>query len=718
MATATHIPAAALGEAFKGDIFSKEVEGWLGRATPADRERFERVFESIRSISEAKKTPDKHAGFVQTTLDKIRQGSSRAPSGSNARTPALARGAPAVVCNGWSYTATRAAFDRPETRTALLSIQESVAVAQEQQQRQQQDAEAAEADRPQSAPTNGRDRELASFQHAAERRRALSFGAPTTPNASSPVGHGHSAFHGADAAAAAAAAVLGTAPQPPPLPPASPIRHQPLETAGSSMTASGFVPISPHVTRYQETYNLRSAYPEVYDAALRDTRVEQPTNSTFISEWGNSLKSGSDEMARMYNRTTYNSLNDEVVKYRTDAEAVREREFFKWMAKQKTFYGDLLTKDKIKDLETLLAGASDEQKHEILATLRTTHAAADFAFDHTRSHSQGVHLPMQRTEDPATEALRRAHNKVRNMGQPIATATVARRAAAAARTRPATAELKPATVNLTLGGPEEGGGGGGGGGGSSVAVVVGGKALKPTRRPATAGAVLGGGGAGGAGAGGVRPVSVPPPQRAEVDKSEMFRSKVPLTWPSGSTGPVISTYEEKYGKPGAGQVRPSSALFRARPIKYNDTSCPYGAVNPITAAAPARSTYPVPESFTSSVAFPLPKGTTSYRTEFAPRDPADLAAQMRAATALAENGRKLLDRGGVPLGTRHGINVLPSAMWISEAHEQYVPFDVDAKERTQAAAAIRAMHQAPTGASGKMTLGGGGGRGGGSARKA
>ncbi len=36
------------GDTFKRDFFGREVEGWLGRANDQDKERFERVFETIR----------------------------------------------------------------------------------------------------------------------------------------------------------------------------------------------------------------------------------------------------------------------------------------------------------------------------------------------------------------------------------------------------------------------------------------------------------------------------------------------------------------------------------------------------------------------------------------------------------------------------------------------------------------------------------------------
>lgn len=43
----------------------------------------------------------------------------------------------------------------------------------------------------------------------------------------------------------------------------------------------------------------------------------------------------------------YTAVNEEVHKARTDADAVKEAEYFKWMMKQRTYYGDLLKAGKV-----------------------------------------------------------------------------------------------------------------------------------------------------------------------------------------------------------------------------------------------------------------------------------------------------------------------------------------------------------------------------------
>ncbi|GFR52674.1 hypothetical protein Agub_g15298 [Astrephomene gubernaculifera] len=761
MATAAHIPTAALNETFKKELFSKEVEGWIGRATPADRERFERVFESIRSISESKKVPDAHAGFVNATLDKFKKrgGSASAAANNGTRTPTLIRGASAVAANGWSYTATRAALGRAETQAALATLQQQVALEQEKFQKQQQRFLEGDVDRPQSAPggvnghdaaattaaataggtstTTGRDRELLSIENAAVRRRAASMGSHSrsmpgiNSSALDSVGGGpavvtsatsstaatagsataaaatnvaalaaataaatlgypaptvnppaatHSAAAAAVAAAVAAATAANSAGAAGPKPPVA------TGSSGGARPDKGFVPFPPHVTNYQESYNLRSCYPEVYNQALEDTKIEPVPNSTFISEWGDSLKAHADEAAKLYMRTTYNTVNDEVVRPRTEADATREREFFKWMRRQKSYFGDLLTKAKAQDLDSILEVADDEQKRDILEAFRMLHAVAEPCFDRTRSHSQAVHCPMSRMDD-GLDAKMALNTKLRTMGAVDSMRRVGGGGGGAGR-RPATAmgaaELKPNKVNLTLGGTDEGAEDGGGGGGA--------KALKPSRRPATAGAALS------------RASKGPQPI---FEKTNVFKNKAPLTWPHGRTGPEISHYTETFGggKIGVDRARPNSAMYKASPIKYVDASCPYGMVNPYTAAAPLRAAYPVPAGFVApaTAIFPQPKGDTVYRNEFAPRDTADLLVQLRAAANLAENQRKMLDRGSIPMGPRTGVNLVPSSTWISEAKDSYVQYEVNLRDPHERAQAMRTMFSGPTASAGKMT---------------
>ncbi|KXZ52604.1 hypothetical protein GPECTOR_9g649 [Gonium pectorale] len=662
MASSTQGPVPALGDTFKKPLFGTELESWLERATPAERERFERVFESIRSITESKKSPDAHHHFVQATMEKLKQhGSSAAtPSTSqNSRTssgrtaPVGGPTVPAAGGAGWTYTSTRSArHDRPETRIGARPASPVKQPRPQAQPASPSHAPDAEWERPLSAPGQGAgkatDREAALTQ-AATRRRAISFG-----------------YGGSGAAS----------PEPGPGP------------TGSIGTGrgTGFVPISPHVTNYQESYNLRSCYPEVYDKAMADTKIDPADNKTFQSEWGDSLKAAADECSKLYMRTTYNSTNDEVVRYRTDAEAIREREFFKWMLRQKSFYGDLLSKASAKDLEALMHAASDEQRREILEALRSAHAVADPCFDRTRSHSQAVHCEMRRLEETQPLSRLQMNTKLRIMG---ALEVVAQRKGGAGGSgrRPATAT----PVTLSVDDEPDGAAGGAAGSGGSRD-----RSLKPSaRRPATAGAALL-----------ARASSVPRPPVPHGEKHSMFRSKAPLTWPSGQVGPSLSTYVEDFGgaKIGAGHARPNSALWRVQPIKPVDASTPYGAVNPHTAAAPLRGAYPVPEGFLHSglSTFPPPQGMTTNRAEFAPRDTSDLVAQLRAATALAENGRKTLERSTLPLGPKTGVNLIPSAKWVSENHDEYVQHQVDHREPFQRAEAMRTMFSGPTASAGKV----------------
>eukprot|EP00198_Chlamydomonas_reinhardtii_P008874 XP_001698211.1 flagellar associated protein [Chlamydomonas reinhardtii] len=653
-----------LGATFRKDLFSKEVEGWLGRATPADRERFERVFESIRSVTEAKQSPDAHADFVNSTLDKMRRRGSSAAAGPSSKRPPLAPGGATVVAQGWSYTATRAALSRPETQSTLASLTDRVA--------EEQAAAAAAAERersaeprPHSAPNKnnsndavpataagGRDRELTSFDRAAARRRAISFGAPSTASGSADATAGSITDKNAVAAAVAAYQLQQQ-------------RAQQTATAAGAAGATGIVGVSPDVTTYGESYNLRSMYPEIYDQALRETKADAVPNYTLISEWGDSLKAGTSDAHKLYMRTTYNTTNDEVCKLETTTDKVREQEFFKWMQRQKTYYGDLLARAKGQDLESVLAGADDDQKREILNALRQLHAAVDP--DQIKSHSQAVHCEMRGIQNLELEAKLKEYTKRKTMGGPHTELAMRK---PGAKQRPATAELRPNTVELSFGASMPAGAGAEPSSG----------ALRPSKpRPATAGAALGNRGTGGA--------NVPAPRRAFAtagqEKKDTFLSKVPL----------------------------QCALLRTEPVKYREVTCPIGAVNPHTAMAPLRTAYPVPESFlgatisggTGSIPFPQRRGDTVYRSEFAPRDAADVHATLAAQAALTEQAGKALQKSTLPMGPKNGINLVEPADWLSEMKDEYVPYaDNYVKSNADTRVSMRVMFNGPTASAGKV----------------
>ncbi|PNG99560.1 hypothetical protein TSOC_014658 [Tetrabaena socialis] len=344
------------------------------------------------------------------------------------------------------------------------------------------------------------------------------------------------------------------------------------------------------------------------------------------------------------------------------------------MLRQKTYYGDLLSKSKAADLEAMMAGASDEQKREILETLRRLHAVADPP--QLKSHSQTIHYDVRRMEDPELLAKLREHTRSRTMG--------------GVHKRPGTAA---ATVDLTF---DSGGGGGGEGGGRPLTCMPSGRPLKPTfgqRRPATA-------------------PPPPPPQRsfkvAGLGK-DTFKSTVPLQWANTSKGHAVSTYIEDFGgaKIGAGRLRPDSALYKVEATRLPAPTCPFGAVNPHTAVGPSHGAFPVPEGFLAPAAstFPAPPGNTTNRAHYQHRDSADLVAQLRAATALAENGRKTNTRVTIPLGPVSGINLIPSSEWVSEHHGEYVPHGYNPGSNFESAAAVKAIFMGPTASTGRVATG-------------
>ncbi len=109
--------------------------------------------------------------------------------------------------------------------------------------------------------------ELTSFDQAAARRRAISFGIGSrSAGANSPTTAEREQQGAATAAVAAAVAAAAAAAADRPA--ANPMQS----------------------TSYGSSYNLSSMYPEVYDAALKACRAEPAPNYTLISAWGDSMK--------------------------------------------------------------------------------------------------------------------------------------------------------------------------------------------------------------------------------------------------------------------------------------------------------------------------------------------------------------------------------------------------------------------------------------------
>lgn len=456
-------------------------------------------------------------------------------------------------------------------------------------------------------------------------------------------------------------------------------------------------PPAPDVTTYQESFNLRNDFPDLYAQALADTKADAVPNYTLISEWGESLRAGADEAHKLHTRTTYGITNDEVVKQQTGFEQVKEREHFKWVQRQKTYYSDLFKDPSAMD--AVFAAASDAQKREIVAALRQAHAVAEP--EKFKSHSQATHGPMARTEDPSLTALLTESVKARTLGvsrPPPAARRTANEASTsygdggarprtAGAPRPGTAELKPSLVDLNSQQHSAACGSGGG-----------------RARPATADASLG---ARAARAKAASAAAALKQQHKALDQ-DTFISKVPLKWSVNATaGPQLSTYIETYGgsKYGAGRARPSSALFRNQTVRYKEVTCPIGSVNPHTAMAPFRSAYPVPEGFTQALDFPQSEGdatmSTTYRMGYAPRDQDAVVRTLKAAAQLTEISHKALLRSTLPLG-RNGVNIMGPGEWVSEAKEEFVKHKMDVQGDYERAQALKKLFNGPTASVGKV----------------
>ncbi len=120
------------------------------------------------------------------------------------------------------------------------------------------------------------------------------------------------------------------------------------------------------------------------------TRSKPVPNFTFVSDWGDSLKKGSDPVWReKFMKSTYAAANEDTYpSFVTDFDSTKERMFFEWMLKQKTYFGDLMTPEMRADFEKAFAAATTEEKREMLEGLRQAVAVAQP--DLIRSHSQTV----------------------------------------------------------------------------------------------------------------------------------------------------------------------------------------------------------------------------------------------------------------------------------------------------------------------------------------
>mmetsp|Transcript_23489 Transcript_23489/g.51554 ORF Transcript_23489/g.51554 Transcript_23489/m.51554 type:complete len:728 (-) Transcript_23489:764-2947(-) len=703
---------AAESNVFGDPFYKREVDQWLQRAEPEDKERFHRVFDVVQAYPD---TIEGAAAKLEETKRAAQMASARFKPGSG-KPPTPKSG------EGWVYNATRAALRKASPPVTMQTpLPERVPTPAPSTPDQQQQA----GSRPRSAPNN---RELRALMNAHKSRRP-----PTASRSAS-----------------------GSPQEAPGTPAAAPTMQK-----------------SPVVTTYQMAFHVQEDNPELYARALENARADPVPNYSLISDWGDTLKRGVDEVWRQkFMKSTYTSSNEDVVKEVTNFDVLKEQAFFEWMQKQDTYYGDLLTKLKKEDMRKLFSAGSLEERREILEALRQVYAVVQP--DHLKSHSQSVHRPMVRTEDDQLLLLLREQTKLKTMGRPppvvrpedlpppgqsmpplvLPTAQQMHQQSIRERDdasgsegagpavqhhwvaneegrgmpvrtlsgtklppRPSTSARQVDLVfqpNAQLGRPLSRPGTPSGNkvfkrpGSASGPAANGQDTLKPLstlvtqqagrlngQRPATAQAAFG---------------ASPRASVPKVDARSMIetqKSKVPLQWSAASIAPVSTAYEDAFG--GLSQIggSPRRALSAsAGPIKYREVTCPIGAVNKHTAMAPIRDVYAVPECYVQKLPFPMPNGDvtmdTTNRITFAPRAEADVMRSMAAAAEMTEQSKKRLYKSTIPLG-KNGLVTTGSDQWKSEVADNYVKHMVDLEADKARAAGLKKYLNGPTAATGKLT---------------
>ncbi|KAG1674204.1 hypothetical protein FOA52_013824 [Chlamydomonas sp. UWO 241] len=735
---------------FTDPVCAREVDAWLLRAPDADVARFDRVFGELRS------------GETQ-----------HAPPRTTSK-PTMAR---PTMPGGWMYTSTKAAAVRSGTGTSSLlgvataaAVRPCTSISDAGGTQELFDATVtgwangpATAARPGSAGAAARARPISAPQTSGSKNTATvstfmrSMGPGATGAVRDPEPPVASLVHFNREIASLVNAHKGS--------PALAASEARVAAKAERMRGEAR---NPNQTDYQATFGARAEYPELYERAIALLKSEPVPNYTHISEWGDTLRKANDpEWRKKFMQSTYNAGNDDAVDPSTvkAVEAAKEKAFFAWMVKQKTYYGDLMKKLPQEDLEALAGGASLEKKREILDCLRQMYAVAQPNAMKSVSHTD--FKLMARVEDEALTAMMMEMVRLKTMGHPppviraedmpkpggpvpdflkygltlkdleeresakldatraAATAKAALAAAAAAAppaqqhgARPGSAA--PAVATIAFG---DGARARSAGAALDAARATGLFAAGPVKRSAGAASrPLSAQPAPGSGHASVRPLSAlvaaqtasmvarpgsaarpaaPKPRRKVT--IETHTSKVPLSWP-GCSSTLTTAYKDAFGGASAdGEPRPASSK-QYQAIRIPETTCPIGAVDFNTCRlAPERAAYPVPASYTTRLAFPQPSDDkTTYRSDFFRRGDADTVRTQADMAWQAGLSKAAALRTGVPFGDK-GFSAMASKDWRSDYQANLVGHTVDIKTDRLRAAALKASLGGPTATGGALT---------------
>ena len=114
-------------------------------------------------------------------------------------------------------------------------------------------------------------------------------------------------------------------------------------------------------------------------------------------------------------KSTYAAGNDDVYSgFETDFDVTKERAFFDWMQRQKTYFGELMGPQQKADFERAFELADNEQRREMLEGLRQLSAVAQPELLKSFSHTE--HCLMAKTENPELTAMTSHMVKIKTLG--------------------------------------------------------------------------------------------------------------------------------------------------------------------------------------------------------------------------------------------------------------------------------------------------------------
>lgn len=459
---------------------------------------------------------------------------------------------------------------------------------------------------------------------------------------------------------------------------------------------------SPTISTTTAAFNLRTEYPELFQQAINNTKSRPAPNKTFVSDWGDSLKQAVDPVWREINmKSTYTASNDQLNGPRGSlySDVISEEGLHKWVIKQKTYYGDLLTEDKAKELEAKFQEGNLEEKRVILGTLRTLAAVSRPDLD--KSHSQAEHCLMAKTDDPELNAMMKEQTRVKTFGNPTRMVHTS--------DLPAIGEPFPSSDGTAPKVPVQA---------ASFAFT-----LRPTEKDQGEGAalMLGMLPLGRVARTSSRPMSAAPPVRREgrdemkdkafltidgkkaavrpqtaraADRKSListFKSNVPLEWAPGLPIPQSSN-TAAFSKPKAFRQ------YGAYAIDDRFTS-PYGATNKNTTVIPQKRVIPVPHGMIQRIETEIDQSTI-HRSSFQIPSKAEQARHLKDAIKANQQARALSYTDKVPLD-RNALATSFSKDWQSAMTGLFPAPDAEAslariRADRKRAAEVQSIFNGPT----------------------